>query len=90
MTIQLDLNPELQKELSLQYEHIFDITDETLSSTKTLTVTNVPSEIEYEVSKILFNRLDIIEKRKENEQLMMKILTREFSHLMKNNQQKVS
>lgn len=72
-SINLELNGKIDSRMIIDYGRLHEIGDEELLSTGNLIVSSVPEEIEYDVTKLIFNRLDIITLNKEQEKLALKI-----------------
>ena len=72
-SINLQLNSEIYSQMIIDYPKLHEITDGELLAVGNLIVNGVPEEIEYEVSKLIFNRVEILELKAEQTKLAFKI-----------------
>jgi len=83
VTIKLELNikKNLSKDIILHFNDLPEGLDLNLQEISSITITNVPNEIEYELSKLIFNRLEILELQDQNKVLATQIATHTTYHI---------
>jgi len=72
-TINLQINRGLDERAIIHMGDIKDIHDHDLPKIGNLMITGVPVELEYEVSKYFFNRMEIIDLKSDNAKLAEKL-----------------
>ncbi len=73
ISIDLQLNGEIDNRVITDFAKLHEFSDGDLMKIGNLQIGGVPEEVEYEISKLIFNRVEIVEKRLENEKLTLKI-----------------
>lgn len=73
ISIILCITPEKDYKHIASLDEVANMPDHDLESIGTLTVTGVEEKYEYEISKIIFNRVEMYRLKKENQKLLLKI-----------------
>jgi len=72
-TISLEINREAIKELTFDFSELPESLDIIFNEYNKIIVTNVPNEVEYELSKLIFNRAHIEELLEDNIALVIQV-----------------
>jgi len=74
VTLSLTINSDKTKEIVKSFRTLEDLRYAYIANNiGTLVITRVPADIEYEVSKYIFNKVELYEKKKETELLKSQI-----------------
>jgi len=65
-TITLELNKKLSKKAVMSFNDLPEGLDINLMDLFSITIENVPNKVEYELSKLIFNRVEIEQLKQEN------------------------
>jgi len=73
ISIDLQLNGKIENRVITEFDKLVTFTDDDLMKIGNLQIGGVPEEVEYEISKLIFNRVEIANLRLDNEKLALKM-----------------